>query len=887
MTQYNKVDGDVRLRIGSNNLPLNGKRGRCVNTEKNNMSKVKEMKEQFFQVNSVEAENAAFINNVYSYRNPDLFHSQCFYSTTSNQMNSRFVSVFQIKQDSNDVDLEKSDSCENKTKEVEGRLDISKYNSVIKEDKEKRKVILEWYRNNELFSKQWSCKKFGKEGAAKRAIQFLEKIHGISVNCFPDGYYSTLIEIGSLKDRSSDIKKQSVLLHSREKRKYKRKAKNQTILLVEDNENKNSNICEMSNVKTVGNLNKEFVLLIQRMMLLFLSLDTNNIHNNSDLTRERDKGELRDNLHLNCRKLLRKIHQRSVSNHNFTFNYKYDSQQISKYENDQTTVLNASQDSLDLPKGSNIDYFNNNSNQNNCYNSLTGIRNVKDILQKTTRKDIQINNSIEDIKKIINSSEQISSDFNGSIDSFLWDELIKNGSRINDDLHYLSEGGFPGNTSVCYSKYGDGHFRFNRGGILSYTNEQLENSLKLINHSRSCLNYIHVETERNGNKSMTRFEKRITRLQGRFNCNNNTSINESQNNVYDEKNTNSNANFVDDITDNHLEIENATYTLLDMRYGLNNFRSKDVLINDLSKIEIVNEKKRKINLINTLDEIRDGISIDKKNKISKKDSQVEPRKEDCDEESNSTLEWWKKPRGWKVSYYRGKHKYSKIFRVSLNSSGSERESQYKLAYEFFLSTQNRKKLSCINENTNTQNISTSDTNKLNIGIDGIMEKSNNSIVNNCGDNRLPFVFNYMGIPQFNGNFISPFNYCMPFLNYSPQFGIGTQSICNQVNNNENTTSNITNTIELQNSNNSSIQRNLDSYSNNKPISSSLPFNPPHFFQPFFPPFLPNINYHNMLINSMNLNNCQNINLDKSKCDVDSNKECMNVGIDSSIDVEKA
>ncbi|KAH7647265.1 hypothetical protein FG379_002408 [Cryptosporidium bovis] len=915
MTKHKNVNGDMGLLLSNNDLSFDEKKLKCLNAEKNDLCKIgREFSEKFFTVNNVEAENTALINNIYPYRSSDFLHSQCLYSATGNNQitdylahavqKREFENSLEIKTNSDDINAENVDFCKKMAKGIEEKLDISKYNSVIKEDKVKRKVILEWYRNNELFSKQWSCKKFGKEGAAKRAIQFLEKIHGISVKCFPGGYYSTLIEIGSLKDKNQDPKKQHVLFHTKEKRKYKKRLKTETMIYENSNDNNNTNTYDEPHLKNENYLNEEHALLIQRMMLFFLSVDIDNAHNNCNLIKEKckviknDGGQLRNNLHLNCRKLFRNVYQELLSSQNFYCNYKYN-YQTTEYQNDPTQVR------LSLYKDdNNIDYLNSN-NQTNCYsycNSLVGIRNVKDILQKTTRRDIQINNSIEDIKKIISTSENNSNnDPDNTIDHFLWEELIKNGSRINDDLQYLSEGGLPGNTSVCLSKYGDGNFRFNRCGILSCSNdEQLEDLFKLIDHNRSCLNLIHIEIERNGTKIMPRFEKRITRLQGKFNGHNN--------HVYDEKNAiNSNC---DNLVDDNLEMENAIYTLLDMRYGLNNLRSKDVLIdlidineninsqaNELSRVNVVHTKKRKINSNNILDESGGNILKDRKNKIIKKDSEIESNY-DVSEYSKSTLEWWKKPRGWKVSYYRGKQKYSQIFKVSLNSTSSERESQYKLAYEFFLSTKN-KELPYTNENTNTQNVTTSNIDQLNVGPDRISDNSmvkfntnnnNNNTEKNYCNNGLPFLFNYMSIPQFNGNVIPPFNYCMSFLGYSPQLGIGTQSFCNQLNNNENTSNNIVNMMDSQNTNISLIQQNSGSLlynstaSNNKSSTTApLSFNP-HLFQPFFSPLFANINYQNMLMNNINLNSYQNVNFDANNGGAYPSNAGVNIDLNSNLDI---
>ncbi|KAF7455763.1 AP2 domain protein [Cryptosporidium felis] len=607
------------------------------------------------------------------------------------------------------------------------KLDIGKLNSVIREDKEKRKVIVEWLNNNEICCKQWSCKKFGKEGAARRAIQFLEKIHGISIKCIPEGFYSTLLEIGSLEGRKSACTKKKAQL-SGEKRPYRRRPK----ILLEDSptapsvDHENGSSCQGKSLSQKGHFEAQCFDLVQKIMLLFSSLDASFFEEKIAKRKPGDSHcpNREFSLHSNCRKQLRKVVLEATSNKKFALNeYRFLLNEIALAPQDGfghslegLNCLEVLENSLDTNPG---------SSSKPCFDSLFGIKSVKDILNKTVRNDLQTLYALKDIAQIINATEGAAflplSDPE-LVDTSIWDDLIRNESRINDDLHYLSEGGLPGYSSVSSSAYGDGFFHFSsknpfgKQGIFALN--------PFINHKKSCMNIFHEEIQDNGPKaasSLTERRRIATRLQGRSqNLGNGGELGRlsCSKSPEDAKQASQGEHHFNDenVNTNNLskktQMESAVFTLLDIKYNIKGGQSKQALLDTISiknlegSVSGVQEDGSALHALQNANSSRKRKTYQERQESTNRDyagteglpesnrqghpddlhHKIQKFLENGKELESSKIEWWKKPRGWKVSYFKDNQRHSQIFKVSLNSSFAERETQYKLAYSFFLST---------------------------------------------------------------------------------------------------------------------------------------------------------------------------------------------------------
>lgn len=736
-------------------------------------------------------------------------------------------------------------------------LKMNKFNSVIKEDKEKRKVIVEWLNNNEWSCKQWSCKKFGKEGAAKRAIQFLEKIHGATINCLPEGFYSTLLEIGSIESSKSTY------------------SKRKTADCSNKNLNKNSKVVQETEYYKFSDPSLKFcsiqsshehktVDLIQKIMLLFSSIDSDFFNQLEEYNSEHFEWE---KLHSSCRKQLRNLVLEYTSNKKFT---------IDEYDllfSQATQILGVNQ------AGSN-DY---NFLLRGIFDSILGVKTVKEVLNKTTRRELQHLYAVNDIIQIINMAgvEEIGTQKN-EFNLNQWNKIIENASRINDDLNYLSEGGLAGHSPIACTNYGNGFFQFNSKNVLNSNSKVCLNTM--INHKKSCMNLLHTDIQDNGYRSVypNYNEKRriATRLQGKVQ----TLENCECSGISSSKLLESNSNLKDNLEFNQDQIEtskggqycmqmsNGIYTLLDIKYGIKGGQSKEILCDMLRNNKVYYDKNKDNGDFNNNENLNYNrkyfYTDENQNQVLEK-KMIKKRKSNNDSENaskiqrldhekldlqKSKIEWWKKPRGWKVTYFKQGQKLSQIFRVSLNSTNMERESQYKQAYSFYLSTQeeNKKKgIQTNNENDNTINTLSFEVKNINdsshiengtedlassnfiYGIPNIFHGSNLIQMFNTNLNSRSIVSN--NAPIF-GN-ILPLNFCIPPLFGScnpPFYGIGMNNSSNMQND--------------QGYNQLSMENHARVYSSTQlPYQAYSPFIPS--INPFMMPIFPSLIQNNTNLNT--------------------------------------
>ncbi|OII72209.1 uncharacterized protein cubi_01542 [Cryptosporidium ubiquitum] len=736
---------------------------------------------------------------VFSRSNMEQVNSQYLYLTTTASSSDQVIDhcnpAFPIKE-LEECKKSKNESNPNlndvKTYENAKNLikfKIEKFNSVIKEDKEKRKVIVEWLNNNEWSCKQWSCKKFGKEGAAKRAIQFLEKIHGTTINCLPEGFYSTLLKIGSLEGSKSSYSRRKSADYS-EKNANKRSKVNQYTGIQE----LDSSLTSSSPFKCHQNQNfhePQMVNLIQKIMLLFSSLDTNSFELKEKFicgqTKIQESRELQwEKLNLNCRRQLRKLILENTINKKFSFK-------------EYGLLLDQASQMLGINQTENDEYH---SEDRTIFDSILGVKTVKEVLNKTVKSDLQLFYAIKDILQIIKMSEEgVVENKNSEISSSYWNNLIENGSRINDDLQYLLEGGLAGYSSVTCSNYGNGFFQFNCKHNSSF-NERI-NFNKMINHKNSCMNLLHTNIQENGYRSVypTYNERRIaTRLQGKVQNLDNCEFT----GVSSQKLLETNSILSDSIPVNEYQIEaseaehqsvkmsNGIYTLLDMKYRVKGGQSREILCDMLGNNKVYHDE----NVNNNVNSENENQFSEKKirkrrsNYYPENNRKVQRLNPEKQELKKSTIEWWKKPRGWKVTYYKEGQKYSQIFRVSLNSTNIERESQYKLAYNFYLSTreEGKEEVQTNNENDNVIN----NGNGINtIFCENMMNNVTEKLASSNFLYNIPNIINTSNLIQMlNTNInprniissnaplignILPLNYCLTSLFRSfnpPLYGIG-------------------------------------------------------------------------------------------------------------------
>ncbi|KAH8581527.1 uncharacterized protein ELE39_000588 [Cryptosporidium sp. chipmunk genotype I] len=760
---------------------------------------------------------------VFSQSNMDRVNSQNYYLTTTassgdqatDQCNPAFpirefeeYKKFKTELNSYPNEVQTCESDRNLIK-----LKITKFNSVIKEDKEKRKVIVEWLNNNEWSCKQWSCKKFGKEGAAKRAIQFLEKIHGTTINCSPEGFYSTLLKIGSIENSKSCSRRKSVDCSDRNANKNSKVSQGAEVhkfgsSLVSSSNNPSSSLkFHLSQ----NSHEPQTVNLIQKIMLLFSSLDSNFFNR----LKEYDSRDLEwEQLHSNCRKQLRSL----VLEH--TRNKKFSLEEYDLIFSQTTQMLG-----VDQAEGDGYHFV-----ARGIFDSIFGVKTVKEVLNKTIRSDLQLFFAVKDIIQIINMSgaEEIDIQKN-ELNLSQWDKIIENVSRINDDLNYLLEGGLVGYSSIACTNYGNGFFQFNCRNVSNSQSKMSFNTM--INHKKSCMNLMHVDIQENGYRSVYpnyNERRRIgTRLQGKVqNLDNselsgNSSLKLLESNSILSKIPGLNGNQIETFQGGKhcMQMSNGIYTLLDIKYGIKGGQSKEILCDMLRHNKVCyddNKDSSNYNNIENLNFNRKYIDIgEKQNQVLEKkilrkrrythDSESASKIQKLDQEKvdlqASKIEWWKKPRGWKVTYYKQGQKFSQVFKVSLNSTNMEREAQYKLAYNFYLSTQeqNKKEVQTNNENDNTMNNLSCGASHINFGniIDNNTDKLASSNFPYC----IPKIFNASNLMQiFNitmnsrnissnnvpvfGN-ILPLNFCLPplFGSCNPTFyGIGVNNGSNVQNN---------------------------------------------------------------------------------------------------------
>ncbi|KAL7068425.1 hypothetical protein ACR3K2_11470 [Cryptosporidium serpentis] len=641
------------------------------------------------------------------------------------------IPAFPIKDNYGSIDL-KGEGRNNANEKQMGH--INDLNAVIREDKEKRKVIVEWYNNNELCSKQWSCKKFGKEGAAKRALQFLERMHGIPILCTKQGFYPTLFGIG-LSDKAVNLEGEKEIKYSRKRRKKEK-------------------TCDMSDSSAKADINKEEFLLSLEKLLLYTSVDgeeqiynfnTDKIPNNNSTiddyslqdgdnnTLERYKTVNKVNLlnfSLNKRLIFRKLLNDIITNKEFSLD----------------EIINTQHD------------FDNDTNCKNDFKSLFNIKTVRELLQKTVRNKVQHDYTMKDLKlilgtidsgicqPIINNGDEYETE--NSYCNQSWNNAISTVSRLSDDLYYLSNGSHPGYTLTKSSTFGSGYYRSNQKSI-SNTNEYcIDNML---------LNY--EDTEKNKEKVHPNVDiRRVTRQKGK--------TDKIKRYISEIKNEQNKSCFIED----HNQVENAICTLLDIKYKVNNGKVKQVfkdlyinsdLIGSCSLLRVSNLRKNidkplildnqiiykeyKRKRKNNIEYERSCITnIGTKSKSLKKRVNLE-NKQIIGNIGESSIEWSIKPRGWKVSYYRDENKSYEIFKIPLNLSYEEQEMQYKRAYKFYQSTMSSNDTF---KNDNCQYVG--DFNKQNTGNNEISH-INTSYYDPNLFNNIPIQFalpNYSLIHQF-------------------------------------------------------------------------------------------------------------------------------------------
>ncbi|KAK9173130.1 Uncharacterized protein cmbei_4003820 [Cryptosporidium meleagridis] len=745
----------------------------------------------------------------FSPHNMEQASSKNYYLTTtassSDQVADCCNSAFPIREfEDHKKSNPKSNSHLNETKTHENdnnlfNLKMNKFNSVIKEDKEKRKVIVEWLNNNEWSCKQWSCKKFGKEGAAKRAIQFLEKIHGATINCLPEGFYSTLLEIGSIESSKSSYSK-------RKTTDFSNKNLNKSSKVVQETESNKFSDPSLKFYPTQSSHEHKTVDLIQKIMLLFSSIDSDFFNQLEEYNNKHFEWE---KLHSSCRKQLRNLVLEYTSNKKFAIN-EYD-----LLCSQATQMLGVNQ------SGSN----DHNLLLRGIFDSILGVKTVKEVLNKTTRRELQHFYAIKDIIQIINMAgvEEIGIQKNKS-NLNQWNKAIENASRINDDLNYLSEGGLAGHSPIACTNYGSGFFQFNCKNILNSNSKVCLNSI--INHKKSCMNLLHTEIQDNGYRSVypNDNEKRriATRLQGRVqnleNCDytgiSSSKLLESDSNLKDNLEINQDQIETSKGGQFCMQMSNGIYTLLDIKYGIKGGRSKEILCDVLRNNKVYYNKSKENGGFDNNENLccnRKYFCTDEnQNHVSEKKTVKKRRSNNNSENANkiqklnhenlelqkSKIEWWKKPRGWKVTYFKQGQKFSQIFRVSLNSTNLERESQYKQAYSFYLSTQeeNKKGIQTNDENDNT--INTLGFEVKNIHESNHIENVTKDLASSSFIYGIPNIFHGPNLIQiFNTNLnsrnittnsnifgnILPFNFCLPPLFGScnnPFYGIGMNNCSN-------------------------------------------------------------------------------------------------------------
>lgn len=586
-------------------------------------------------------------------------------------------------------------------------LKTERFNSVIKEDKEKRKVIVEWVNNNEWSCKQWSCKKFGKEGAAKRAIQFLEKIHGITISCLPEGYYSTLLELGSLESSSKPAhssRRGSTNCSDKGASKKRSKAIQSIRAQRSDSPPPLGSSPDPWSPKLHQGHESQTVNLIQKIMLLFSPLDSDFFETKEEAVFDRARSHKNEQfdwerLHSNCRRQLRRLVLDSTRNKRFLLD-EY-SLLLSQVTHTPGIV------EFEQTEGNHYQFV------DKCLlDSLLGVKTVRDVLNKTVRSELKLYYAAKDIMQIISEGqgEDELAGFQASgAELTHWDKLIESGSRINDDLQCLLEGGLPGHSSLVCSNYGNGFFQFNGGELSSSISKASFNAM--INHKRSCMNLVHIDIQGNGYRCLfPNYNERrriATRLQGKtqgpesceFAGISPSKLSEMHSTLRDNNNIGlSEGRHVGSGIGGKMcmQMLNGIYTLLDLKYRVKGGQSKEILCDVFRGGRLCYEYKRKSYGTGNFEGQRDseGKTVRKRRLVT--DSGGGGKMQRLDQEKaelrKSRIEWWKKPRGWKVTYYNKEgDKCCQIFRVSLNSSSIERESQYRLAYSFYLSTQHEAK----------------------------------------------------------------------------------------------------------------------------------------------------------------------------------------------------
>lgn len=803
----------------------------------------------------------------FSNSNMEQINSHYLYLTTTASSSDQIIDhsnpAFPIKEfedyrksriESN-LDLNDIQKSENNKNLIE--LKVPNFNSIIKEDKEKRKVIVEWLNNNEWSCKQWSCKKFGKEGAAKRAIQFLEKIHGTTIDCLPEGFYSTLLKIGSLEgNKSSYSRRKSANYFEKNANKKKSKA-------IQDTETQKLDLSLISSFKfdQIQNFHQpQIINLIQKIMLLLSPLESNffklkknptcnqpKIHENNQL-----EWEL---LHYNCRRLLRKLVLENTKNKKFLLN-EYD-----LLLNQANQILGVNQADTDSDTYQLVTKV--------IFDSIFSVKTVKEVLNKTVKSDLQLYYSIKDIIQIIKMNEEkVINDQNYQVNSNYWDKVIENTSRLNDDLNYLLKGGLPGYSSVTCSNYGNGFFHFNCKNNPNFNSKISSNAV--INHKKSCMNSMHESIQENGYRLVySNYERRIaTRLQGKVQNLENCEFTDSSS----QKLLDNSSILSDNITINKYNIDNCEtdcqsmqmsngiYTLLDIKYGIKGGQSK-MIFSDILKSkklhydENINNNNENDNQIleKKIRKRKSTLDLDNNRKIQRLNQEkVKLQK--------SKIEWWKKPRGWKVTYYKEGKKYSQIFRVSLNSTNIERESQYKFAYNFYLSTCQEKKEE-IEINKENDNLINSANGINTILCDNTSNSATEKLVSSNFLYNIPNIINTPNLIQMLSKNINsrnitpnnatsignifPLNYCLPslFSGYNhPLYGIGINNDSNTQNDQGYTHSNMEN-------------RTMTCSSTQIPYQTYTPFIPA--INPFIIPVFPSLMQNLSLNQHKNSNNSTN------------------------------
>ncbi|KAJ1607391.1 hypothetical protein OIY81_2944 [Cryptosporidium canis] len=673
---------------------------------------------------------------------------------------------------------------------------IEKFNSVIKEDKEKRKVIVEWINNNEWSCKQWSCKKFGKEGAAKRAIQFLEKIHGTTISCLPEGFYSTLLHIGSIEgSKSTYSRRKSTGLSERSVARKRSKS-------TANMESKTEDLFlePLGGSLSVGGHSlqekhdPQTVHLIQKIMFLLSPLEPDSLETKqvakSSVSESRSGEPLgHEKLHSNCRRQLRSLVLENVKSKRFV---------LDEYRSVLSRAAHVPD--LEFPEDGHDQLV-----HRDVFDALLGVKTVRDILNKTVRSDLKLLYAAKDIMQIIRLGGEESTCIQAEDGLAHWDRLIESGSRISDDLQYLSEGGLPGYSAVACSSYGSGFFQFS-----SQHGQGLHSA---VNHRRSCMNPVHIDIQDHGYKSLytSLHERRriATRLQGKTQSHESCELSPNLSSkllegrsapvdraILEEGHHSGTAGGAS----NCMQMSSGVYTMLDIKYGVKGGQSKRILSDTLAGHRVGYDSGVDTSASGgssghgsvscaALD--YQGCELDSRTVRKRRSAhesgnsiKVQRLSHERPELQKSKIEWWKKPRGWKVTYYREGQKCSQIFRVSLNSSCIERESQYKLAYSFYLSTQQDVKEEVGLNSENSHTISYNSLVNHEMGAESVVMPplSLNGIPNLLNTVNLMQMFNAnpnsRGILPSNvpvvGNII-PFNYCLPALfgGCSPLlFGVG-------------------------------------------------------------------------------------------------------------------